>query len=575
MALRSGFFNAFLVNGNYDRKYNAEDYSDNIGAIIKTGVLRDGNNGFRVTANGLTLTVSAGRAWIEGHWVTLDVPYSFDAIVPPVGDYSRIDSVVLRLNTNEEARTVELAHITGTTGSTPVAPIPTRQNVRDGGIYEIVLAHVKVTPAATSVTVSDTRPNKNLCGWITSPVGYDDYFTALDDASVEHLGRIDDEWKTMKDRWASVTMFREYTWRTVLTAETSTVTFNIPQYDPTGVDVVNVYVNGLLEVENVDYTLSGSTITFITDGGGFGVKVAGTEIVVICKKSIDGTGLGSVADKVDELTNTVSLLSDTNEYVYICNGKNDNVLLSQIAQTWLDGGTDYGCKIIRVYGTFGATAAYAGAGTSASPYRWLSLGSGTAKNRRIIFDFSACSEIKITCADSTYNVILYGYNVEIIGANVIATGGAAIYMFTPSSNIPANVEKCRLWVTSQNGFIARGGTFRDCRVSLTTTISDAFCFNVLADGLLRLIGGEYYAYSSSSYSSAVVYVAAAQTGAVVITNAINCPTVTRTGYVQTYAVNCLTGDACCSFTDTVTNLSISATGQNIRGTLKVSKAGLM
>ena len=38
MAIHSGFFNAMESGGVYDRVYDASDYSDNMGAIISSGV---------------------------------------------------------------------------------------------------------------------------------------------------------------------------------------------------------------------------------------------------------------------------------------------------------------------------------------------------------------------------------------------------------------------------------------------------------------------------------------------------------------------------------------------------------
>lgn len=562
MSLQSGFYNAFLVNDDYDRKYNADDYSNNIGAFIRSGVLRDGNNGLKVTASGLVLTVASGRAWIEGHWVYLDLPHTFSAITPPVGDYSRIDTVSLRLNTNPTARQVSLVYDTGTPAATPKPDAP----IRGDGIYDIILAYVTVAPNATSVTVTDKRGDKSVCGWVTSPIGYDDYFAVFDDAF--------NEWFTeKKDTLSTVTLFKDFMWRTVLESSTNYVVFNIPQYDSTGVDIIQVFVNGMLEIEGVDYTLSGSTITFGTGGGGTGTKTAGTEIVVICWKAYDGSDLGSVASRIDVLEEEMNKLTNTNDYVYVCNGTDDNVKLSQIAQAWLDGGTDYGCKTIRIYGTFGAMTPYAGSGTSASPYRWFSIGSGTGSNRRIIFDFSACSQISLSCTG--YSVIFYGLNVDIVGANVVATGGTAIYMFSTADNTVVNADRCRFWITSQGGYIARGGTFKECRISLTCTLGDAFAFNVLSGGLLRLMGGEYYSYAPTGSTSAVVYVSSTQTNAVVNTYSINCPTVSRGSYVQSYAIYCLNSNAGCSFTDTITTLALSASGQNIRGTIAQSKAGLM
>ena len=305
------------------------------------------------------------------------------------------------------------------------------------------------------------------------------------------------------------------------------------------------------------------------------MKVAGTEIVVLCYKSIDGTGLGSVSDEVTALQNQVEQLSNVDDYVYVCNGKTDNVELSKIAAAWLSSGDNYDSKIVRVYGTFGATAAYSGNGTSASQYIWFRVGSGSATNRRIIFDFSGCSRIAISCAAGTYNTIFYGLNADIIGANVVATGEANITMFSTAAATVAHARDCRFWITADAGYIARGGTFKNCRCSLTTNNGDAFCFNVLSGGLLRLFGGEYYAYAPTGSQSAVVYVNSQQTNAVCMTYGINCPTNARSGYVQSNAINVLTDSAKCSFTDTITALGIVAAGQNIRGTIAHSLPGLM
>lgn len=564
MSLTSGFYNAMLVNGEYDRKYNGDDYRNVFAAFLKDGVRRSGEDDFRVTASGLTLSVNLGYAICGGRWVRLDADYTLPALTAPVGSYSRRDAVILRVDENEAVREASLLVRAGTPSSNPTAPAKDTTT----GVYELILATVLVAPGAASVTLTDTRGNANLCGWVTSPVGYDDYFKSLD-ASFE-------EWFTSKrDQLASVTLFKQYKWRTILEAAASSVTFDIPQYDATGVDIIQVYVNGLLEIEGVDYSLSGSTITFGTGGGGTGSKVSGTEIVVICYKSIDGTGLGSVSDEITELQNKVAALSTDAEYIYICNGEDDNVKLSELAVAWLGGGTDYASKIIRVYGTFGAASPYGGSGTEASPYIWMRVGQGAATNRKIVFDFSGCSHISIACPDDSHNIIFFGLHANIRGANVVATGGAAVYMFSTSGLTVSNAEDCRFWITSAAGYIARGGTFRDCRCSMTATGGDAYCFNVLATGLLRLIGGEYYAYAPTGSAGSVIYVNSAQEGAAVAAYGINCPTVARGGYVQTYAINCLTADACCSFTDTITALPITASGQNIRGTIAKSKPGLM
>ena len=555
---KSGFFNALLSNGEYDRKYNANDYCDNLAVVISNGVLRGVNDDLRVTSAGMVVTVGVGRAWINGHYYVNDTPYSFGAVSAPIGG-TRYDRVFLRLNKNLSVRSVSLVYQQGTAGSNPTKPAP----VRDGNIYDIVLADIFVGTNATSVTVTDTRGNASLCGWVYSTSGDNSFFTSLDAA-------FNTWFDEKKDTLASVTLFKRYTWRTTLTAAAKTVTFNISQYNPE-TSFISVYVNGILETEGADYTLNGSTKTITFTG----TLIAGTEVIVMAYKSVDGTGIESISDEITALQNAVAEMHTTGEYEYICNGVDDNVQISNIIKTWLAAGTDYATFKLNVYGTLGIKAAYGGSGTSSSPYRWFEIGSGSASNRRAVVDFSACSQITINAPDDSYNTVFYGLNVTVIGAGVIASGGASITMFSTVAATQANAERCRFWITSAAGYIARGGTFRDCRATMTISAGDAYVFNVLSGGLLRIFGGEYYAYAPTGATSMIVYVNAAQTGAVVNTYSMSCPTNARSGYVQTFAVNCLTGDACCSFTDTITLLTMQADGQNIRGTIKQSKAGLI
>lgn len=554
---KSGFFNAILAGGEYDRKYNANDYADNLAVVISNGVLRGVDDDLKVTAAGMVVSVGVGRAWINGHYYVNDTPYSFTAVSAPTGG-TRYDRVFLRLNKNLAVRSVSLVYQQGTASNNPAKPAP----VREGNIYDIVLADIYVGTNATGVTVTDTRGNADLCGWVYSTSGDNSFFTSLDAAFNTWFAE-------KKDTLSSVTLFKRYTWRTVLETATKTVQFNIPQYNPdTG--FISVYVNGMLETEGAEYTLNGATST-LTFGG---TLTAGTEVIVTAYKSIDGTGIESVADEITALQNAVAALNTKGDYEYICNGVDDNVKISQIVQAWLSG-SDYGSKTIKIYGTFGASAPQSGSGTAASPYVWIRAGAGSATDRRIILDFSNCSQINITCPAASHNIVFFGLQAHIIGANVIATGGANITMFSTAGATQVNADKCRFWITTETGYIARGGTFRDCRCSVTTTAGDAFCFNTLSGGLLRIFGGEHYAYAPTDNQSAVIYVNAAQKGAVVNTYSMSCPTTARGGYVQTYAVNCNSADACCSFTDTITLLTMQADGQNIRGTIKQSKAGLI
>ena len=174
MAIHSGFFNALSSVGTYDRVYDADDYSANMGAIISDGVRRSGDNDLKVSASGLVLKVSIGRAWIQGHWINNDTEYTVTTVTPPTGT-SRIDGVFVRLDTNTSVRSMSIVYRTGTFSAAP-------ECIRSGSIYELMLAKVNVAVGATNLTVTDMRADEDVCGWVRSPVGYDDYFESLDSA---------------------------------------------------------------------------------------------------------------------------------------------------------------------------------------------------------------------------------------------------------------------------------------------------------------------------------------------------------------------------------------------------------
>jgi hypothetical protein len=552
--LRSGFFNSFFVNGEYDRKYNADDYSANMGALIRSGVLRDANNGFRVTASGLVLSVSPGRAWIEGRWAHLDTVHTFTAIVPPVGDYSRIDSVSLQLDTNVNSRQISFVYKEGTPASTPVAP----PVVRADGIYEICLARIWVNPNARNVSVTDCRPIQDLCGWVTTPVGYDEFFASFDAEF--------NEWFAQKRTTLAVnTLYKQYMWRTVLSASANAVSFDIPQHNSDGVDIIQVFVNGLLETEGADYTLNGNVITFKAGGGATGTKVAGTEIVVICYKSIDGTGLGSVSNELTDLQNRVAALADYTDYNYVCTGLNDNVALSQIAQDFLSGPSDSKIMTIRVYGTMGVTAAYAGSGTSVSPYRWFQFGKDDVTewtSRRVIVDFCNTNFVYINCPAQSNNVLFYGNNVDVKNArfDIKAEGGFVVGFNSDFGKVYA--DKCWIRMTgSSYTYFAKIGTFTDCYVDVRNTAGNASVFRANNTGITRIRGGEYRAYCTEGFISAPIRVLGGQPNSIVIADACSLPVYEVAGYKQTHGVFDESKTGYSVYRDIITTLPCSAQSQ--------------
>lgn len=559
MAERSGFFNALHIDGEYDRKYNANDYSDNLAVIISNGVLRSANDDLRVTASGMVCTVGAGRAWINGKFYVNDAPKSFAAVTAPAGG-SRWDRIMLRLDNELAARSITLRYVQGNAANSPTKPEP----VRSGNVYELVLADIFVGTNATSVTVTDTRADATLCGWVYSTAGDNSFVVSLDNSFAEWFSNT-------KDTLSSVTLFKRYTWRTNTgSGMTASVGFNIPQWDEETC-FLDVYVNGIRIVEGEDFTREGKMLLFPN------LLAANTEIDVNVYKSIDGTGIMSVADEITQLQNAVAALNASDGYDYVCNGYDDNVQLSRIAKAWLDGGDDYSSKTIRVYGTFGAQAPVGGDGEFFSPYRWIEVAGDNYANRKIIFDFSCCSQLAIPVVAGKLNYIFYGIDAHIIGADVNvyekATGTTIIGFSTVAGAVYA--ENCRFWITGDNTCkVSCTGTFTNCRASVANSTGESYCFTPLTNSLLRLNGGEYMAYSgSAATTSAVVGHAESATGAVSILNGVNAPTVTRSGYYQTHSIHQYPSGGVMNCRDLVSALPVNAKGtNNISGTIAKSKA---
>lgn len=552
MAERSGFFNALFVGGEYDRKYNANDYSDNLATIISNGVRRSSADDLKVTGKGMVCTVAAGRAWIDGHYYKNDSPISFTAPTAPAGG-TRWDRVVLRLDTSVDTRSINLRYVIGTAANAPTKPAP----VREGGIYELVLADVFVGTNAAGVIVYDKRGDNDVCGWVYSTAGDNSFFETLDKAF--------DEWFTnTKDTLASVTLFKRYSWRTVLTTAGNKVAFSIPQYDPETC-FVEVYVNGLLVTAGTDYTLSGSSITFTNS------LQANTEIDVLCFKSIDGTGIMSAANEITELQNQMAQLNAAGEYSYICNGVDDNVQLSNLAMAWLEGGTDYSSRTIKVYGTFGATAPYGGDGSVFFPYEWFRVAGDNYANRKIILDFSCCTQLNIPIKSGTFNYVFAGIDAHIIGADVYAynkDSGTCVVGFSTTGGA-VYCENCRFWLTGYNNCkVACTGTFVNCRASVANSTENSYCFDTLGAGLLRLQAGQYMAYTGAASAVSAIVGQTAST-AVSILNGVNAPIVERAGYYQTNSIYQTNGSGNLNCRELVSTLPliVASSGSVVAGTI--------
>ena len=155
-----GTYANFYNSDNGDRIYDAEAFAEWLKPFFKTGVF---NNELQVVASsGMNVVVKSGNAYIEGKLKKFDNETVL-TLETASSTVDRIDAIVVRRNDTERDFTIQV--IKGSTN----APQP----IREGGIYDIVLAHISVPKATTQITTSlitDTRMNSDICGWVVSNV---------------------------------------------------------------------------------------------------------------------------------------------------------------------------------------------------------------------------------------------------------------------------------------------------------------------------------------------------------------------------------------------------------------------
>lgn len=560
MAEKAFFYNALpdesSVTG-YDRNYNADDLSDWLATVWETGVVKS-DDGLKVVASsGMTVNVNAGKACILGK------PYNNTSIkaltvgTAPTGSTARYDLVVLQYNNETSTRKTRLlikqTSLTGLSTDDAIA----NTLIRSGKIFEICLAVIAVQPNATSITQSsihDKRGNALLCPWFTAVKGYEDYYDA---------------------------MVQTYEYTVTLPSSNIVVQTNIASrlYNDK-YSQIEVFTNGLKEPSSAYHlATNGSTIviTFTSN------KASGAVINVVLNNYIDGEGMSTALASYNQWVNAVETLQTAFEYDYMCNGVNDNILISNIAQAFAnDSSISDGARLtINVHGSFGATSAQGGDGTSSSNYRWLSIGTATTSEKRITVDFSKCREVNIPVKAGTHNTIIFGSNTHVKGLNLKAncTGlDCHVRVFFNANGGEVTAEDCYFEsVTTGTAFISKGGTFINCKGYMSSANSHAYCFLMESNNSpIVVLGGKYRAYTASadtSIISAVVYASASASDAVCVLHGVNCPTVGKSSFYQKNAVRVNSGYLTASGLITaLSNNSASGATVSMTGTIPISKA---
>lgn len=156
----------------YDRAISSEPLRNLLHKLFTDGILPDVSTNLQVVAgSGMNVVVKAGFAIVQG-CLKLEENDRTLALQASNTTNDRIDTVVLRLNSNDDQRYCDLYIRKGTPASNPTRP----NLVRSDSVYELGLADIFVTKTITSITqskITDTRFEKERCGVISSLSEYD------------------------------------------------------------------------------------------------------------------------------------------------------------------------------------------------------------------------------------------------------------------------------------------------------------------------------------------------------------------------------------------------------------------
>lgn len=270
MAITYGFFNAIKQSdGTYDRVYNADQMSTYFEGLVSDGVYESVDDAMQVLAGtGMQVQVGAGRAIIDSKWLknTAAYPLTINAAHVTLNRYT---AIVIRLDLS--ARTISIVTKDGENATAPIKPTMTNSETTK----EMCLAYVYVGRGVTAITqasIEDTRPDNNVCGWVTGIVQQVDTSKLF----LQYQTAYEQQLQTMQD-WQEAQETAFNTWFTALTDQLNVNTYiqkfhkvvdmgtkngvfplDMSGYTYAASDVLFVNVNGVMLVEDYDYLLDTS-----------------------------------------------------------------------------------------------------------------------------------------------------------------------------------------------------------------------------------------------------------------------------------------------------------------------------
>lgn len=256
MAITYGFFNAIKQSdGTYDRTYNADQMSTYFEGLVSDGVYESVDDAMQVLAGtGMQVQVGAGRAIIDSKWIknTAAYPLTINAAHVTLNRYT---AIVIRLDLS--ARTIAITTKDGENATAPVKPTITNSET----IKEMCLAYIYVGRGVTSISqanIEDTRPDNNVCGWVTGIVQQVDTSKLF----LQYQTAYEQQLQTMQD-WQEAQETAFNTWFSALTDQLQVNTY-IQKYHK----AINIgSKNGIFPFDMDGYTYASSDILFINVNG--------------------------------------------------------------------------------------------------------------------------------------------------------------------------------------------------------------------------------------------------------------------------------------------------------------------
>ena len=300
MAIRCGFFNSV----GEDRLYSAEDMNEPYKALISNGVFATQkgtpSDYLQVLAHsGFNVKVKPGRGIFADKWFIsdTDVTLTLSSASPTL---VRIDSIVVRIDKSEAVRKASIMLRTGIPASSPVAPTL----FNDDYVKEYRLADIRIEAGASAISQSNITDRRGSadCPWVTSLIQQVDTSTLFKQFQTGF-----DEWfASVKETLATSTLIRSYESTHVTGVQDETaIPINIPQFNR-NLDILQVYINGLMLVKGLEYTVTDDTKITLTNG-----VDSGTPVSFVVYKSIDGSDAETVVQQVYELQTQVNDLMNT------------------------------------------------------------------------------------------------------------------------------------------------------------------------------------------------------------------------------------------------------------------------